>query len=231
MSGCKKKTITVDITTGLVAFYPFNGNANDESGNGANGSVNGAKLAADRFGNPNKAYSFGGSDFISSNPKGLPINNSARSFTAFIFYQNTPSYNDWSCILSYGGDYAVPGTINDLFIGLSTADRIYMNHGEYGVTSTPASSYSGKWIHVAVVYDGINLSNIRIFINGVEQPATSFNNRALTQLTTVNGMMTIGRTNLTYGGNRNFYFKGLIDDVRVYNRALTKEQVEYLAKN
>jgi hypothetical protein len=43
---------------GLVAYYPFNGNANDESGNGYNGDVTGATLVADRFGNENSAFSF-----------------------------------------------------------------------------------------------------------------------------------------------------------------------------
>jgi hypothetical protein len=50
-------TIDVDVTTGLVAYYPFNGNANDESGNGNNGTVNGATLTSDRFGNTNKRSS------------------------------------------------------------------------------------------------------------------------------------------------------------------------------
>ena len=49
-----------DLKDGLVAYYPFNGNANDESGNGNNGTVNGATLTTDRFGNTNKAYSFNG---------------------------------------------------------------------------------------------------------------------------------------------------------------------------
>jgi hypothetical protein len=50
------------LSDGLVAYYPFNGNANDESGNGHNGIVNGtgATLTNDRFGNANKAYSFNG---------------------------------------------------------------------------------------------------------------------------------------------------------------------------
>ena len=47
-------------TNGLVAYYPFNGNANDESGNGNNASYSGAVLAADRFGVANKAFHFTG---------------------------------------------------------------------------------------------------------------------------------------------------------------------------
>jgi hypothetical protein len=52
-------------SNGLVGWWPFNGNANDESGNGNNGTVNGATLTIDRFGNANQAYGFDGvDDFI-----------------------------------------------------------------------------------------------------------------------------------------------------------------------
>jgi len=44
-------------SNGLVGYWPFNGNANDQSGNANNGTVNGATLTADRFGNTNSAYS------------------------------------------------------------------------------------------------------------------------------------------------------------------------------
>jgi len=40
----------------LRLYYPFNGNVNDESGNGNNGTISGAVLTEDRFGNPNSAY-------------------------------------------------------------------------------------------------------------------------------------------------------------------------------
>ena len=52
--------LPANLQQGLVAYYPFNGNANDESGNGNNGTVNGATLASDRFGNVGSAYSFDG---------------------------------------------------------------------------------------------------------------------------------------------------------------------------
>jgi hypothetical protein len=55
-------------TNGLVGWWPFNGNANDESGNGNIGTVNGALLSTDRFNQNNKSYSFGG------NQQGIIIN-------------------------------------------------------------------------------------------------------------------------------------------------------------
>ena len=53
-----------NIDSGCVANYPFNGNAEDISGNGNNGTVYGATLTTDRFGNPNSAYNFNGSSYI-----------------------------------------------------------------------------------------------------------------------------------------------------------------------
>ena len=60
----------------LVASYPFNGNANDVTGNGHNATVNGPVLTTDRFGNANSAYFFDGSDdFMDADANGLPTGN------------------------------------------------------------------------------------------------------------------------------------------------------------
>jgi hypothetical protein len=60
-------------TLGLSGYWLFSGNANDESGNGNNGTVNGAQLTSNRFSAPNQAYSFNGSsDFISTLFPGIP---------------------------------------------------------------------------------------------------------------------------------------------------------------
>jgi hypothetical protein len=47
-------------SNGLMGWWPFSGNANDESGNGNNGNINGATLAVDRFGAMNRSYEFDG---------------------------------------------------------------------------------------------------------------------------------------------------------------------------
>jgi hypothetical protein len=69
---CKKNSIVKDtgsdnkeLKEGLIAYYPFNGNATDESGNGNNLNVNGATLNENRFGDSQKAYKFDGiSDYM-----------------------------------------------------------------------------------------------------------------------------------------------------------------------
>ena len=73
-------------TNGLVGWWPFNGNANDESGNGNNGTVNGATLTADRNGKANSAYSFDGvNDFIEV-AQNQTLNN-VSSFSISIWYK------------------------------------------------------------------------------------------------------------------------------------------------
>src|SRR5580704_12112208 len=81
------------LTNGLVAYYPFNGNANDASGNGNNGMVFGATLATDRFGNANSAYYFDGiSAYIT-----VPLSNTVFSgdFTASIWFNAIDYTNAW----------------------------------------------------------------------------------------------------------------------------------------
>ena len=76
-------------TDSLVAYYPFNGNANDESGNGNDGVVNGATLTTDRFGNVNSAYSFDGvDDWINAPNSGLPDADESRTLTAWVKFNS-----------------------------------------------------------------------------------------------------------------------------------------------
>ncbi len=84
---------------GLVAYYPFNGNANDESGNGNNGIVSGATLVADKFGKINSAYNFNGNNFIELQFKNLPTGSSERTVST---WAKLDSGNPMGTIISYG---------------------------------------------------------------------------------------------------------------------------------
>ena len=65
---CSLQAARGDLTNGLVAYYPFNGNADDTSGNGNNGTVIAAVLTTDRLGNANSAYAFNGSTSLITVP-------------------------------------------------------------------------------------------------------------------------------------------------------------------
>ena len=74
-------------TNGLVGWWPFNGNANDESGNGNNGTVNGAFSTSDRFGNNYSAFNFNGSSTISLSNTLFNGSSQVSSFTISVWFR------------------------------------------------------------------------------------------------------------------------------------------------
>jgi Concanavalin A-like lectin/glucanases superfamily len=84
-----KSPTAVDLKSGLVACYPFNANANDATGNGNNGTVNGATLTTDRFGKANSAYNFNGSSLISVNP--AQFKNQSYTYATWVYLDNLPA--------------------------------------------------------------------------------------------------------------------------------------------
>ena len=78
-----------NINSGLVAFYPFNGDATDQSGNGNDCIVEGATLTSDRFGNEKSAFSFDGAgNNILANVKNMPSIDSPISFSWWFYIDN-----------------------------------------------------------------------------------------------------------------------------------------------
>ncbi len=93
---------------GLVGWWPFNGNANDESGNGNDGTVNGAILTTDRNGNANSAYSFDGvSNYIGGSISNLN-NTSSTTVSAWVKYIGDASGQPYDFFIQYGS-YGIPG--------------------------------------------------------------------------------------------------------------------------
>lgn len=91
----------VDLKNGLVACYPFNANTTDETGNGNNGTVNGATLTTDRFGKANSAYNFKGSSLISVNP--AQFKNQSYTYATWVKLDNLPTGGDNNCFNTIGG--------------------------------------------------------------------------------------------------------------------------------
>jgi hypothetical protein len=99
MTGAAK----ADLNTGLVAYYPFNGNANDVSGNNNHGILNGGvTLSQDKLGNENSAYYFDGvSGYISvPNKKTL---NPANQVTISLWVRLDNNINGWMPLIDKGG--------------------------------------------------------------------------------------------------------------------------------
>jgi hypothetical protein len=217
------------LQNGLVGWWPFCGNANDESGNGNNGTVNGATLTADRFGNNNNAYSFDGvDDYID-----IDINSSLPNGLTLSAWINTSLPNSefghkgivWSRLSGPSGNppfapnQATGIMINPdgLLCAASDGNSIVQlqENGQFYNDTT--------WNHLVFSMD-INTGNSKIFVNGIETSSSISLNLSLIDLayTTIK----IGKDEIIGYGNR--HWNGLIDDIGIWNRALTQQEIEQL---
>jgi hypothetical protein len=209
----------------LVLYYPFNGNANDESGNNRHGIVHGATLVPDRFGNPNRAYSFDGvSSYIDAGADTALNPLTGMTISAWIKYNGGTYYRHFVTRWDVfdGVDertYAV---------GIHPTDRLRFiisrngtDAGAVSILDTALISITGHWIHVAATWDG---GTMRLFKNGhlVATGFVSGTTRSPNTRTGIGGIL--GRT----GDPAIHMFNGGIDDVRFYNRALTQHEIQAL---
>ena len=218
---------------GLVGWWPFNGNANDESGNGNNGVVNGATLTEDRNGVLNAAYSFDGvNDFINS-PSFAAITGSTNRTYSFWLRCEANSAGGWTIsngpeLFSQGGACAAGFHIDANIIN---ADCSFQGIG-VGINCSQRRVQTiindGIWKHVAVVYDGSGLSATRIYIN-TEEITSPFCNDGTASWnvpnTSVANGLSFGKRNDNYSGT---FLNGSLDDIAIYNRALTPQEIQNL---
>lgn len=219
---CASANLPVSLANGILAWYPFCGNANDESGHGNNGSVSGAILTSDRFGNGNSAYQFDGTNDYILTSLMPPIGKSARtiSFWARTNDPNIMAVTDYGEANSNGGSYQLILNSPCAGLGLDVSNGV--------VTRGDTSLINNNWHHCVVVYDssfGNTISDAKIFIDGVQQQSISCS--AVNPIADINTVtldpLNIGRTN---SGVR--FFHGDLDDIGIWDRILTDQEVSNL---
>ena len=192
-------------TTGLIGYWGFNCNANDESGNGNNGTVNGATITTDRFDNRNSAYDFDGNSSINTNYQ--YISNQSPISISFWFKLN-PFMPVYEQIMLHYGNYNIDSGF-DLVI-------------DYNF------NLSDSWHLYTATYDnldGVNPMPIKIYIDGVIMP------NLFIQYPENNNSMNNDYVNLIFGNS--FFsprpgFVGKLDEIGFWNRALTQEEITRL---
>ena len=200
------------LTNGLVAYYPFNGNANDAAGTN-NGTVYGATLTPDRFGNPNRAYSFNGTSARIVTAAPLPAMQSA-SASCWI---NVPAFPVvWDYIFNEGS--LIPQHVFDLTLNYG---QISMNTVDTANLMANLPLLTNTWFQVVCVANNDNTNRLSIWVNGQLVGTAA-------SLGSANG----GDTFPLYIGCRAVYddysFHGALDDLRFYNRALSDAEVQQL---
>lgn len=209
------------LTNGLIAYYPFNGNANDASGNGNNGVVYGAQPTTDRLGYSNSAYYFNGSNEYISIPPVVALSNAVQATISMWVEDLSPIQTgsflgDWN--ETNGGIY-----LND-YLGVNFGIAILPN----GQITTSTSTLVGSWHHVVVVFDGTqsgNATRLTYYQDGISN--------ILTFPYTIPATLGGGASSILIGarqvyGSPGDFFLGLIDDIRIYNRALSDGEVQQL---
>jgi len=220
ISGVSKKSILncnevseVGITEGLVAYYPLNGDAKDYSGNGNHGTVYGAIKAIGIAGK--KCFKFDGTDdWISVNDNPSISFSGEQKYTAVAWVYPISGGVTWYGVMSKGNANSYAININ--------SPGWYLQYEIYGSLTTRALNTPNNaiipdtWNHVVTLWDG---SYKRIYINGVEITSVSDNDLGTYPNTEA---LRIGL------GNNGEYFKGNIQDVRIYNRALSDKEIGIL---
>lgn len=184
---------------GLVGEWLFGGNANDTSGHGNNGVVNGATLTADRFGRPKAAYDFIGTNDNSITTSFVPPNKISLSLwynAASSQLENAGLFSTYSGSNYYGIYYGTSNT--DEWIRTDANDLHFL------------AGAPNKWVHLVVTSSN---SKINVYKDG--KLVLSFSGS------------TTHADSLIFGDSRfnGRYFTGALDDIRLYNRALTSAEI------
>jgi hypothetical protein len=206
---------SVQNDSGLVAFYPFNGNAIDETGNGYNGNITGATLTSDRFNQLDKAYNFTYNGFSSdrievSGTSGLNFSSGEFSISAWVKF---------SGLASTGNNYPIfskhiCGEQSGYIVMLYNDKLTFWLAGSsgYNVLSTPDDYTDNSWHQVVAVYDGVTQA---IYVDGLLKNSVAFSYNIFSSAN-----WALGGYNGCNGG-----FNGKVDEIEVFNRALTASEI------
>jgi concanavalin A-like lectin/glucanase superfamily protein len=201
-----------DRTPGLVAYYPFNGDGQDASTSANHGIIHEAALTTNRFGFPNAALQLSGTPQsyvqVADSPS-LAVN-AAVTMAAWINFE-------------VGGEYH-PRILHkqayELFTYETTENRrLAFAVQNVGLVATPTEILqAGRWTFVAATYDG---SALRLYVDGTLAAETSATGAIPTPAMELN----LGRN----AENATDNYRGILDDVRLYNRALSSSEIANLA--
>ena len=223
----------VSPTEGLVAYYPFNGNANDESGCGNHGvPTENVVLDTGLNGDSNGAYRFGGYDnpghIFVANSESLQFSEGA-TFSVYVKPTSWLSMDGWGyrtdkngaqCIIAkehdrYGITFLLAGDEQKCNVWMGSFEESWAG---LGTEEKLIGNYLNKWMHLAFVYGN---GYARLYVNG----------QLVDERESTPDFSRVNNQNMYIGKFSDYWypFNGLIDEVRIYNRALDLDEVRTLA--
>lgn len=220
----------INLTNGLIVKYDFNGNALDESGQGNDATLHGAKLVPDRFGTPNSAYEVSGNTGMNGSDIYIEIPEVVDGLDnlTISLWVKQENYT-WS---TYGETYISFGTLpamgtvatsiyyskenNNLEFVLMTGDNT-----KYHCTTPFDSSWMGTWQHYVLVYDG-SLRTLKGYRNG---ELVASKNDVTGNVYAIGDYAGINKHWWSSAEGQSTRMNGIFDDVRIYSRALNPDEV------
>lgn len=207
-----------NLSQGLIAYYPFNGNANDAAGVN-NGIVQGATLITNRFGNPNSAYSFNGTNSYIDIGTSINVGNIKSPFTVSVWFKTSSG----DVIIT---DYDSTSTDDTYAVSIRGSDQITaesrsLPKADYSVATLQHGLGDNNWHQVLYIMDGI--TNFLVYVDGHLDHMTPYN-ATLNYCDQPHWRIGATKYQASIGG----FFNGSIDDIRIYNRALTPDEVSQL---
>ncbi|MFY0687117.1 MAG: PKD domain-containing protein [Cyclobacteriaceae bacterium] len=210
-----------DLGDSLVAYYPFSGSVEDSSSNANDGIIHDLTLAEDRFANVHSAYDFNGtSSYLAIDHISALAFPGSFSISLWIAAQINDSDE---VILISKGDL---GNNDHWMMSLTTDSLVEFNlfdatGTQYTVTSS-SEIESGKNYHLIAQLDTL-LDELRLYVNN--QLVGSQSIGALPASNTDSLLIGAARNGAMSG-----FYKGVIDEVRIYNRAINETEIENLYK-
>ncbi len=211
---------------GLIAEYLFNGNADDSSGNPNHGTVIGPRLAKDRFGKENSAYVFNGTrtneiDDIIIVKSDQIFNVSALTISVWLNGNKPSGYARIIDLLRYGQKEGYNLIYHEKQGGVLSFQFFDISGRECVAVRTTSKLKDNEWQHIAVTYDG---SVANIYYNGKLEDT---NLNVSREIKPAYRYLSFGN-----GCDDSIYwpFRGMMDDIRLYNRALTEDEIKALSE-
>jgi outer membrane protein assembly factor BamB len=239
--GIDSDQVTINVKyliNGLAAYYPFNGNANDSSGNRYNATYIDASLTTDRFGNDASAYSFNGTsntiqygdildDIFSANVAKFSITGWAKTRTC----GNYTTGGGMIMSKSSGGSGIYQWNITHQENQINVAvisDGIAQN---YLWLTSPMTT--NQWFQFALVFDGSlpEMDRLKLYVNGQSSNTSVYKHQGTLGTTTQNSTQNVcvgASHEYSYPNQLHSFYDGSIDDIRIYAKALTQEKIDSL---
>ncbi|HEX8226933.1 MAG TPA: LamG domain-containing protein [Candidatus Saccharimonadales bacterium] len=200
-----------DLQKGLVGDWPMNGNAKDSTPQGNNGLVTAATLTTDRKGRLNSAYSFNGTNayILAQSNNNIPAVNGAKTVTGWF---NTTKTSGIQVLMALSDT----GTCTAGLAVVVDTNKFAVYRCSVGSIIQTAFTATNSWHHFAYTYDG---TTNNLYLDNV----------AVSPNTTAVGTGTVGYT--IFGNERaagSIWYSGQLDDIRIYNRALSATEVTAL---